>query len=61
MQTKQEKNLIIVSVMFVLVVILLSVSRGDYEEEKEIETNYCDMVKNGYWPNYKNLTCEKTK
>ncbi len=49
------------AVVVAVLIILLSVSRGDYDEEKEIEANYCEMVKNGYWPNYKNLKCENLK
>lgn len=49
-------------VMGVITIILLAAALGvvgtlSYEDAVNDENNYCSMVNDGYWPNYKNLDC----
>lgn len=50
----------IVSALLVAILIVLVVAANimSYEDEVIKHEYYCEMVKAGEWPNYKNLNCE---
>ena len=52
MTTKQT---ILVLGAFILAFGLLG--EGDYQDAVAADAEYCDNVRNGVWPNYKNLEC----
>ena len=50
------KNLLIhIFVILILLILLGVVGRMDYEDEVRSFTHYCHMVKEGAWPDFKNL------
>ena len=38
---------------------VLAVNDSYYEDEIREQAHYCDMVKNGHWPNYKEVDCDE--
>lgn len=42
----------------VLLFIIGFVGSMDYEDEVIAAQHYCQMVKDGHWPNYENRECE---
>lgn len=43
-----------------LVALFLLVSSLDYQDEQMQQRHFCAGVKDGYWPNYKDLDCEES-
>ncbi len=41
----------------VVLCLLGIVGSMDYEDEVDVVQHYCQMVKDGHWPNYENREC----
>ena len=49
----------ITALLFFLAAVAIS-GAGDYEQELADQAHYCEMVKDGLWPDFeKNVECEK--
>ena len=51
------EKLIGVLIVFVLLAVMAISGEGDYEQEQAEAQHYCDMVRSGYWPNFKEIDC----
>lgn len=49
----------ILALLVFLAAIYIFVGTMDYDDELAQQEYACEMVKRGYWPEYKNLKCEK--
>ncbi len=49
----------IIAVFLIIWVPLLIAGSMDYEEAQNQDEFYCEMVREGSWPDYKNLDCEE--
>jgi hypothetical protein len=47
----------VIAVAIILFCLLGIAGHVEYEDEMKQEAFYCDMVKQGHWPNYKELVC----
>jgi hypothetical protein len=54
MTNQQRTDLLSILVIMIVTVMLMYVGQADYEAEQAEEETYCQMVKEGFWPDYQN-------
>jgi len=47
----------IVIIILCVIVIFLGISKMDAKDKADQHQDYCEMVNDGHWPNYKNIEC----
>ncbi len=52
MTSRQKTDLLSILVIMIVTVMMIYVGQADYEAEKAEEETYCQMVKEGFWPDY---------
>lgn len=53
MTNQQKKDLGYLIAIFTVLTCFVLVGNADYDEAVSSQGNYCKMVKDGYWPDYK--------
>jgi hypothetical protein len=52
MTRQQKTDALAILVIMIVTVMLMYVGNAEYEDEKAEEETYCQMVKEGFWPDY---------
>jgi len=47
----------IVIIILCVIVIFLGISKMDAKDKADQHQDYCEMVLDGHWPNYKKINC----